>query len=163
MIAYVHIVYVILFADWWLWEHILGSEGYIDQAWVDLFFRYISTVPRGGAVPEMLHEVEGWMTHDVDIGYRSKSFLVPLSTWWMNSLSKPAKRPCCVEKDRFPQFPLVSLSGLLPNASIWEALCWHWWDVKPKKCLIQKGVFRLLYPWTCFFMSLFELTSIWRM
>lgn len=26
--------------------------GNLDQAWVDLFFRYISTQPRGGTVPE---------------------------------------------------------------------------------------------------------------
>lgn len=28
------------------------SPGNLDQAWVDLFFRYISTQPRGGTVPE---------------------------------------------------------------------------------------------------------------
>jgi len=32
-----------------------GTErGYLDQAWVDLFFRYISKQPRGGTIPEIL-------------------------------------------------------------------------------------------------------------
>ena len=37
------------------------EPGNLDQAWIDLFFRYISTQPRGGTVPETFPGGSGWI------------------------------------------------------------------------------------------------------
>lgn len=43
------------------WLQQLVEPGNLDQAWIDLFFRYISTQPRGGTVPETFPAGSGWI------------------------------------------------------------------------------------------------------